>query len=346
MTVTAEKEKTLTPTRYKAKFIEPGIISYEDSGAGKVFVSKEALDKMMASFVGKPVVNKVHKDLLPQEAFKTSDTNPTSAADGIVSNVEFDPETGWYWADMLVWDLATKENLDKNGYTVSCAYVPTDVGGPGTYHNIDYDDEVLNGNYTHMAIVANPRYEGAEVIRNSKGGRKVVFTFSRKKKAKELKNTEAVATDDKNTDDAIEANADDSYIIDEDGNKIPVSEMMAAYKAKCESEAGTVMNMDDEVDLGNGEKATVKDMYEAYKAGKQNETPTPTGTEAEEVVDESKQNSVPKKPAPQKPNANFKKLHNAANEGEEIKPNVKTRAQRLALGKERYGALVANKGDK
>jgi hypothetical protein len=150
------------PKRYRTEFIEPGVVSYEDSGQGKVFVSREALDRMKATFIGKPVVNVLHKDLTFEEAFKLSDEERESMADGIVFNCGWLPN-GWQFADMIVWDLETQKNIDDRQFSTSCAYLPTEVNTGGKWHNIEYDEEVKNGVYTHMAIVKNPRYEKAKI---------------------------------------------------------------------------------------------------------------------------------------------------------------------------------------
>ena len=182
-------DRGTAPVRYRALFIEPGIISYDDIGAGHVLVLRPALDKMLQSFIGKPVFNVSHNDTSAKTAFDFSnltDDEKDNLACGVISAVRFDDASGWYWADMMIWDAATQSNIDKNGFTVSCAYIPgedTDATG-GTYHGIHFDEEVLSGAYTHMAVVDNPRYEGARVFRNSKEG-DVKITFFPKKKREE-----------------------------------------------------------------------------------------------------------------------------------------------------------------
>jgi len=150
------------PEKFTCSFIEPGLISYEDMDAGKVFVSKQALDKMAQTFIGKPVVNLMHKDLEPQDFKK---------GDGVVTNVYYNETDGWYYCDFLVWDEETKKNCAGGKFSVSCAYVPTDTDLVGGVHNnIKYDQEVRNGEYTHLAIVKNPRYNKARILLNSIGG--------------------------------------------------------------------------------------------------------------------------------------------------------------------------------
>lgn len=160
---------TVEPKAYSFKFIEPGLVKYEDvRNTGHVLVRKETLDKMLPTFVGMPIINMMHKHTRP-ETFREE-------ADGIITRAYYNSEDGWYWADGLVWDPDTQNTCDigvnSKGFSVSCAYDPldgTEVGGD--WHNIPYEGEITNGKYTHMAIVPNPRYEDAEIHRlNSKGG--------------------------------------------------------------------------------------------------------------------------------------------------------------------------------
>src|SRR5260221_2164979 len=148
------------PRTFKCRFIQPGLVHYDDMGT--VLVDRPALNKMAQTFVGKPVIDEVHKDANP-ENFK-------DIADGVVIRVWTDPVDGWDWAEFLVWDEETMRHCKSREYSVSCAYTPTEVNEQGGLHNnIAYDGEFLNGVYTHLAIVKDPRYEQAKIVTNSKG---------------------------------------------------------------------------------------------------------------------------------------------------------------------------------
>lgn len=173
------------PKQYKCSFIEPGVVFYQDLGectvcgnamtcanngsecqpeGATVLVKQDALAKMAQSFVGKPVIDMVHKDVTPS-------TVADGEADGIVTRVWLDDKSGWWMAEFLVWNADTQAHCESPAYSVSCAYEPTEVVGEGEYHNIPYAEEITNGDYTHLAIVTNPRYEGARIFVNSKGGK-------------------------------------------------------------------------------------------------------------------------------------------------------------------------------
>lgn len=330
------------PKRYRAEFISPGIVSYEDTGAGKVLVLEEALNRMQRSFIGKPVVNFIHKDLTPEEAYKLSNDDLESLADGVVSDVgviEDGPRKGWHYADMIIWDEATKNNIDLYGFNVSCAYTPTKVDSTGGRHNsIDYDEEVIDGIYDHMAIVEYPRYEQAKIYENSKTPKEVkvgnfIMKIFEKKEPQQLQNSE-----DSKKDEGKEVELENTVYVNSEGEEIPLKEMAASYKANKKKNAVQKLNADDEVEI-DGEKMKAKDLYDNYKKNKcsskkKNAEPA-TDEDLHEVVDEQKQKQNAKEEK-----ENFSKLENAINTEESIIPGVKTKSDRLERGKQKYSKTV------
>lgn len=110
--------------------------------------------------IGVPVIIN-HKDI-------TTD-NVNDARVGVVSNVWFNDKDGWYWCDGVIWDVTAQNLITDKGWSVSCSYdvkLADDAGG--TENNIPYDIEFLDGVFTHLAIVDNPRYERANIVFNSK----------------------------------------------------------------------------------------------------------------------------------------------------------------------------------
>lgn len=142
---------------FVSRFIEPGAVSYGDAGVLKV--SKEALDRFIQSFVACPVIIK-HKTL--------TNSNIDEERVGVVNSVWYEPKDGWFYCDGVIWK---DEAIDKieDGWSVSCTYNMTDsTGDSGEWHNMHYDDELVNGVFEHLAIVPNPRYEEATILLNSK----------------------------------------------------------------------------------------------------------------------------------------------------------------------------------
>lgn len=113
--------------------------------------------------VGVPVIirHKDFKNLVPKEI--------NEMRVGVVSNVWFDEKDGWYWCDGIIWDEIAQNLITDKGWSISCSYdvkLADDAGG--TENNIPYDIEFLDGVFTHLAIVDNPRYERANIVFNSK----------------------------------------------------------------------------------------------------------------------------------------------------------------------------------
>ena len=137
----------------------PGVAGYPGQ-FGNVLIKKESFDKFINTMIGVPVIIN-HKDITAK--------NANDERVGVVSNVWFDDKDGWYWCDGVIWDETAQNLITDKGWSVSCSYdvkLADDAGG--TENNIPYDIEFLDGVFTHLAIVDNPRYERANIVFNSK----------------------------------------------------------------------------------------------------------------------------------------------------------------------------------
>ena len=256
------------PKAYKCSFIEPGVVAYQDLGACEVcgtayecrgadgepgsgckptgevvLVKQEALAKMAQSFVGKAVLDMAHDDV-------SGSTVADGDADGIVTRVWLDQASGWWMCEFLVWSPEAQRHCESGAYSVSCAYEPSDVDSTGgEYHNIPYQQEILDGHYTHLALVTNPRYEGAQIFVNSKSeGGKMSWKalFGGKEKVADL---DPVKT-----------------LVDVDGKKVALQELFNAVpKAPVISDSTTL-----EID---GKKFTLAELKNAYRESVKNAAP-------------------------------------------------------------------------
>ena len=343
------------PKSYKIRFIEPGIISYNDSGAGVIFVSREALDRMAPSFRNCPVifVPESHDDSDASTAFNFDDVAATPAS-GIVAGVPYWGDDGWMWADISVWDEEAQAAIDRSGFNVSCAYKPTEETEGGEWHSIPYDGELVNGKYEHLAIVKRPRYEGSQILANSKGGHSVAISIFKKKvnaapPAPPIpKKPEAAPAAPA----MVKNEADPGTVIQlPSGGTATLSELIAAFTEEAP------LDMDDMVDV-NGVSHSIGELvenFEAKKGGGEAEPAAapevaenaedPTDAPAEPVVDESKQGSVRMNAAPvvRKVNTALRNAAAAANEtaGDD---HPETRTERLDRGASRYSKAVAQGG--
>ncbi len=146
-------------SRFTSRWIEPGVVSYTDVGGDVELLSKEAIDRHCASFVGRPVVVK-HSKISPQ--------NMQDKAVGYISKVWHDPADGWYYCEGVIFEDQAKD-LIGYGWSVSCGYRVTGTNEcGGVHHNIRYAREITAFEGEHLALVQNPRYEGATIRLNSK----------------------------------------------------------------------------------------------------------------------------------------------------------------------------------
>lgn len=145
---------------FRSRFIEAGIVGYGDSGVLKV--TKETIDKFVHTLVGCPVIIRHHP---------VSDDNVDDLRVGVVSNAWFNPDDGWFWCEGIIWDDEAIAKIGQ-GWSVSCCYITKGTTGEsGEWHNMPYDDELLDGVFEHLAIVPDPRYEEATILLNSKEGK-------------------------------------------------------------------------------------------------------------------------------------------------------------------------------
>jgi hypothetical protein len=315
------------PRRYRAEHIKAGLVGYpERPDLGTLLVSQTALENMRKSFIGKPVVNLGHTDADPAALFDFTKDQMDEIAVGVVSDAG-KLENGWEYVDMLIWDEETQRNIDQRGFSVSNAYKPTAEGGPGTENQIPYDAELVDGEYLHMAIVPNPRYQDAKVYANSIKEKRMGLKLFTKKAPKVVENA---AMEEMDVENAMIKNGDE---------EIALADAIAAYKKQQETEqAPAMLNADDEVDV-DGKKVKVSELMNAYKnmSEKPAENAEPLQTdEAEPVVDEQKQvqNSV------------NKTVKNSAQGVTDTPVIVETKEDRLAAGKARYSSTVAQGGNK
>ena len=154
---------TTGPKEKRCQFWEPGLVSYKDSGYGVALLKKETMEKMLPSFIGCPVVVQ-HKDGSAEEILNSGN------AIGKVTSASWNPETGWFDCTYSVNDEKQKEvdALEKDGWSVSCAFDSDDTGPAGEWHALPYNFEIVDGHFTHLALVPNPRYEDSKIFANQK----------------------------------------------------------------------------------------------------------------------------------------------------------------------------------
>lgn len=339
-----KNEKQL-PKKYYARHIKEGLVHYLENGKDTLYLVKnEALQKMNKSFEGCPVYVR-HVDSVDME-------NLRETADGYVIKSFYNEFDGAWWTEMLVVSDEGHEAV-KKGWAVSNCYSPTEYGTGGSYHDIDYQKEVKNGVYEHLAIVPNPRYEESVIMTPEEFKE---FNEGKKQEIEKLKNSkenkmltqeemetlvatvknslsETIATAVKNAVDA-KAEEDKKNAADEDHRKL-IREI-AALSAKAEGDFSGGLEEKVRTIIGMAEKLGYsKD--DAGKNAKENECSEPkkeNESDAEEKKEEVKENASEEKAEEKSSEGSEEAKENAAeedkkedacgkNEGEEKKPEEK-----------------------
>ena len=143
--------------QFKARFLVPGLVKYD---YGVCLLTKENADKFIQGFTGCPVIIN-HQTV--------TDQNVKDIAVGDIFSVWFDEKDGYYWCNGILRDKEAIKLINE-GYSVSCQYLITEYSDntSGALHNGNpYDKVIENGKPEHLAIVNNPRYEGAIIAVNA-----------------------------------------------------------------------------------------------------------------------------------------------------------------------------------
>lgn len=139
---------------FTSRFLEPGIAHYEE--LGDILITKETLNKFVHTMVGAPVIID-HEDV--------TDKNVDKLRVGVISRVWFNEFDGWFYCEGILTDNEAIDLIKNQGWNVSCAYrfesVPKDM-----HNGKKIDLEFVDGEFLHLAIVKNPRYEGANIVVN------------------------------------------------------------------------------------------------------------------------------------------------------------------------------------
>lgn len=239
MTITnynLEKQNDYPVMKKIVSFLTAGLVDYSDVDDGKYLLRKEAIEKMLPTLEGRPLVIG-HQKIDPEHL--------DDVAVGYITKGYWNPETGSFDCDVLVKD---PEILNPTKNAVSCAYVATEFGEGGRYSGIDYDAEILNGNFTHIALVDNPRYNDAKILVNSlKGAGKMIKRFF------------SNADDEKKAEDEKKCEEETKELSPEDvvtvGDKdVTIKELVDCYVNACKKNEDKEEDKDDEKEAEDDEK--------------------------------------------------------------------------------------------
>lgn len=245
------------PKYYYTRHMQAGLCGYEDE---TILVDTDAVVKLGNTFKGKPVYIQ-HQDV-KMETLKED-------AVGYVQNT-FMGVDGWLWSEIMITDDEAHAVIAK-GWAVSNAYIPTEWGSEGSKNNLPYDREVLNGEFTHLALVPNPRYEGAKIYtpeqyqaRNTQLVNSLAHSKPTPKKGFVMKFWKKEEVSDASTADFVEYTNDKGETVTKS-----VEEMKNALEAEAKQAEVKAKKV-----LVNGKEMTVAELTKAYEklnAKKKNE---------------------------------------------------------------------------
>lgn len=132
-----------------------GVAEYEENGQpSRILIVNETIQRMNPSYAGKPVYA-LHQETDLETLHEDSD--------GYVFESFYNKWDGCHWAKFVVSTDAGHDAIDR-GWKLSNSYVVTNAAGGGSWHNVQYDEEVRDGVFEHLALVPNPRYEESIVL--------------------------------------------------------------------------------------------------------------------------------------------------------------------------------------
>lgn len=148
-------------TVYYGMHFYPGVAEYRETGKDpyRVFLNEDTLRKMDPTFAGRPIyVN--HVDEVEDDV---DEIRKDENLAGWVLESFYNAADGKHWVKFLVVNKRAEEAIAR-GFRLSNAYVPTQFSHGGLWNGVDYDKEITNGEFEHLAIVNNPRYEESFIL--------------------------------------------------------------------------------------------------------------------------------------------------------------------------------------
>lgn len=352
----------ILPKVYFGLHMAPGVAEYKEPGAEpyRILVEENAIKNMDPSFAGKPVYVD-HVDSVDLE-------NLEKTADGYVVESFFNKADGKHWAKFIIVSDRGHEAI-RSGWKLSNAYILKGFASGGLWHGVEYQKEVTTGEYEHLAIVPNPRYDESVILtpeqfkaynekkeaelyklansKKTEGENKMGFNFFKKTK---VENSESLH--------------EMSVILPKSKREVSVEKLInEADVAALEVGKPVMANGDHKVKVGE-EEMTVNELVEKHMAAcnelqefhRRKDDVKPVENEDEEKKeneedDKKKENGDDedalkkakeiadheKKEIDEKKKNNIEKLKNAPSKASNMDRVIETSEDRVARGKARYG---------
>ncbi len=327
------------PAKFYAKHMQAGIAKYDGEKPETIYIDLENMKRMMPSGVGKPVYV-LHQEVRLETLKEDSH--------GLISGSFYNELDGWLWFEFMATDDIAFQAI-ANGWSVSNAYIPTESGPAGTWHNCPYDREILAAQFTHLAIVPDPRYEGACVFTPDEFK---MYQAARREQLEELQNSKSPEGKTlmkffKNKKEEVATVDAETMVELQNGKTVSVQEMVNAMEEKknAEDDADKKKKEDDEKKnsdqkvMVNGVEMALDDLINSYCAMK-NAADEEEKKNAEDEEKEKKNAEEAEKKNALEGKKHFEELKNAHvnHKGAEVRI-IETSMDKMKRGQDRYGSV-------
>ena len=363
------KVKTIKNSKgniYYGMHFYPGVAEYQEAEKQpyRIFINESTIRNMGPSFAGRPIFVE-HVDDVEESIDELK-----KEADGWVVESFYNEADGKHWVKFIVCS-ERGERAIKRGFRLSNAYIPQLGGQGGVWNGVSYQKEVTGGEYEHLAIVNNPRYDESVImtpeefkayceqqteelkrLANSKKEKPAMkLKFWNRKPAENAADLEGLSvTLPKsgkemtivqlvNAADEVEAkkgmaNADDKVKVGD--KEMTVGELVKCYE-KAENDLAQMAKNEDEDEVENEDEESVDNDEDEAAKKKALEL---AEHEEKEILEKKKQNSKKTKTAEEKAKAkkNFDALKNAHKNSSTPAISVDLSVDKLARGQQRYGS--------
>ena len=272
MNKTLQNEKSM-PQVFYAKHMKAGVANYPENKE-VIYISNDTIADMAKSFEGKPVY--VHHQEVDLENLKDQ-------MDGVVSESFWNKYDGEWWIKFVAITDDAKQAI-ANGWGVSNCYDHLVRGNGGTCINVKYDSEIIGGQFQHLAIVPNPRYEDAKIYTEEEYNN---YIEQKKQKLDKITNSKG-----ENNMEKILNEADVKDLLLSKDSDMTVGEAIEVLM-----NSKKVIDADAEILLANGEKISVSELINACKKNEDDKEEEKEEKDFAEGVDygEKKEKEEPKK---------------------------------------------------
>lgn len=326
------------PKRYYGLHFAPGLAEYQqENGVKRVYISEPVAKKMNLTFECKPVY---------VDHVEHVDVSEIEKSDGYVIRSFYNEADGNHWAEFIVTTDKAHEAI-QNGCKLSNCYKPNSLGSAGEWHGMTYDNEILDAEYEHLALVSDPRYAESIILtpedfKKYNEDKKNELHVYKNEKEKNMKGLNFFKREPLKNAKELETT---SVTLPESKKEVTIKEAAElADKFLNEEEKEKTINMEDVVEIDD-EKVSIADLVKCYKDSMSEkneddeEVEEELDNEDEEKEKEENESEEEKEKKMNRKIANIKKVK----EQDRGVPKDETvtlelMQNKLARGKEKYGS--------